>query len=326
MERRRFITLLGGAAAAWPLAVLAQTNGKLPTIGLLSASTAIAERPRRMAFVQRLGELGWVEGRNINIEDRAAEGVLRRAGEVAEEFVRLKVDVIVSAGDAQVLAIKRVTTAIPIVIAVGGDPVANGLAESLARPGGNVTGLSAQINDTAGKRVELLHELVPGVRRLAVLGNFSNPAVALELEAANVSARVLGIETSKLEIRTAEDILPVMAQINGSADALYVCVDPLVIANRVRINAPAFAAGIPVVHSYPDNLEGGGLISFGPDLLDLYRRAAGLVDNILRGTKPSDIPVEQPTKFELAINLKIAKALGLSVPPTLLTRADVVIE
>ena len=155
-----------------------------------------------------------------------------------------------------------------------------------------------------------MHELVPGVRRLAVLGNFSNPAVALELEAANVSARVFGIETSKLEIRTAEDILPVMAQINGSADALYVCVDPLVIANRVRINAPAFAAGIPVVHSYPDNLEGGGLISFGPDLLDLYRRAAGLVDNILRGTKPSDIPVEQPTKFELAINLKIAKAFG----------------
>lgn len=326
MERREFLVLLGGTTVAWPFAAHAQQPGKIPTIGLLSASTTVAERPRNAAFVQRLGELGWAEGRNVKIEYRAAQGVAARASEVAAEFVRLNVDVIVSAGDAQVLAIKKIATTTPIVIAVAGDPVANGLVASLARPGGNVTGLSAQINDTAGKRVELLHELVPSLRRLAILGNFSNPAVAIELQTAQASARAFGIETSRLEIRNAEDIAAVMAQVKGSADALYVCVDPLVIANRAQINTRAFAAGLPTMHSYPDNLEGGGLIAFGPDLLDLYRRAAGMVDKILRGAKPADIPVEQPTKFGLTINLKIAKALGLDIPPALLARADDVIE
>jgi putative tryptophan/tyrosine transport system substrate-binding protein len=325
MKRRAFIALLGGTAAMWPLAGRAQQAGKIPTIGLLSSSTAAIERPRRDAFLQRLGELGWVEGRGVMIEVRAAEGIVERAGEIAAEFARLKVDAIVLAGDAQGLAVKRVAPDIPIVLAAAGDPVGNGLVASLARPGGNVTGFSVQLTDTAGKRIELLREIVPNLRRLAILGNSSNPVVGLESGAAQSAARILGLDTVSPEFRRAEDIPSAFETLNGRADGLYVCVDPLMIANRERINTLALAAKLPVVHSYKDNL-GEGLISYGPDLLDLYRRAAGLVDKILRGTRPADIPVEQPTKFELAINLRTAKALGLTVPPTLLARADEVIE
>jgi putative ABC transport system substrate-binding protein len=325
MKRREFVLVLG-AVASWPFAARAQQAGKIPTVGLVSSSTAAIERPRRDAFVARLGELGWVEGRGVMIEVRAAEGVVERAGEIAAELARLKVDVIVMSGDAQVLAAKRAAPDIPIVIASAGDPVGQGLVESLARPGGNVTGLSVQLIDTAGKRIELLHEMVPGLRRLAILSNSGNPAVALERDAAQTEARDISLEVIRADFRRAEDIAPAIEALNGRADALYVCVDPLMIANRVRINCLALAAKLLVVHSYRDNLEGGGLISYGPDVLDLYRRAAGLVDKILRGTRPADIPVEQPTKFELAINLKVAKALGLNVPPTLLARADEVIE
>jgi putative ABC transport system substrate-binding protein len=325
MKRRAFILALGGVAA-WPFAAHAQQTSKIPTIGLLSSSTAAIERPRRDAFLQRLGELGWVEGRGVTVEVRAAEGIVERAGEIAAELARLKVDVIVVSGDAQVVAAKRAAPDIPIVIASAGDPVGQGLVASLARPGGNVTGLSVQLIDTAGKRIELLHEIVPGLRRLAILSNSANPAVALERDAAQAEARDVGLEVIRSDFQRAEDIPPAIEALNGSAEALYVCVDPLMIANRARINGLALAARLPVMHSYRDNLEGGGLISYGPDLLDLYRRAAGLVDKILRGAKPADIPVEQPTKFELAINLKTAKVLGLDVPPTLLARADEVIE
>ena len=326
MRRREFITLLGGIAVAYPLAARAQQPGKLPVIGFLFASTAAVEHPRRVAFVQRLGELGWVEGHSVVIEYRSAEGVVKRAGEIAAELVQRKVDVIVMAGDAQVLAAKRATEVIPIVVAVAGDPVGNGLVASLARPGGNITGLSGQVADTAGKRVELLHEVVPALRRLAIFGNFANPTVALELEATQAAARTRGLEPIRAEFQRAEDIPAMLESLNGRADALYVCVDPLVIANRARINTFALGARLPAMHSYRDNLEAGGLISYGPDLPDLYRRAAGLVDKILRGAKPADIPVEQPTKFDLVINLKTAKMLGLEVPPGLLTRADEVIE
>jgi putative ABC transport system substrate-binding protein len=325
MKRREFMTLLGGAAASWPLAVRAEQLGKIPTIGLLSSSTAAIERPRRGAFIQRLAELGWVEGRSVTFEVRAAEGVIERAGEIAAEFAQLKVGAIVLSGDAQGLAVKRAAPDIPIVLASAGDPVGAGLVASLARPGGNVTGFSVQLTDTAGKRIELLREIVPNLRRLAILGNSSNPAVGLEFGAAQAAARTLGLDTVRPEFGRAEDIPSAIEPLKGNADGLYVCVDPLMIANRARINAAALAAKLPVVHSYRDNL-GEGLISYGPDLLDLYRRAAGLVDKILRGTRPADIPVEQPTKFELAINLKTAKALGLTVPSTLLARADEVIE
>jgi putative ABC transport system substrate-binding protein len=325
MKRREFIALVGGAAAGVPLAARAQQSGKSVTIGLIASSTAAAELPRRAALVARLAELGWVEGRNLTIEYRAAEGIVERAGEIAAEFARLKVDAIVLAGDAQGLAVKRAAPDISIVLAAAGDPVGNGLVASLARPGGNVTGFSVQLTDTAGKRIELLREIVPNLRRLAILGNSSNPVVGLEFGAAQSAARILGIDTVSPEFRRAEDIPSAIEALNGRADGLYVCVDPLMIANRARINTLALAAKLPVVHSYRDNL-GEGLISYGPDLLDLYRRAAGLVDKILRGSRPADLPVEQPTRFELAINLKTAKALGLTVPPTLVARADEVIE
>jgi putative ABC transport system substrate-binding protein len=325
MRRREFIALIGGAVATLPLAVRAQQTSKIPTIGLLSSSTAVIERPRRDAFVARLGELGWAEGRSVTIEDRAAEGTVERASEIAAEFARLKVDAIVLAGDAQGIAVKRAAPDIPIVLAAAGDPIGNGLVASLARPGGNVTGFSVQLTDTAGKRIEFLREIVPNLRRLAILGNSSNPVVALEFAAAQSAARTLGVDTVRPEFARADDVPSAIEALTGRADGLYVCVDPLMIANRARINALALAAKLPVVHSYKDNL-GDGLISYGPDLLDLYRRAAGLVDKILRGTRPAEIPVEQPTKFELAINLKTAKAIGLEVPAALLARADEVIE
>jgi putative ABC transport system substrate-binding protein len=325
MKRREFIMLVGGTMATFPLAARAQQTSKIPIIGLLSSSTTAIERPRRDAFVARLAELGWVEGRNVTFEMRAAEGIVERAGEIGAEFARLKVAAIVLAGDAQGLAVKQAAPDIPIVMAAAGDPVGNGLIASLARPGGNVTGFSVQLTDTAGKRVELLREIVPNLRRLAILGNSSNQVVALESGAAQSAARMLGIETVIPEFRGAEDIPPAIEALKGNVDGVYVKVDPLMIANRARINTLALAAKLPVVHSYRDNL-GEGLISYGPDLFDLYRRAAGLVDKILRGARPADLPVEQPTKFELAINLKTAKALGLIVPPTLLATADEVIE
>jgi putative ABC transport system substrate-binding protein len=325
MKRREFIGLIGGAAADLTLPAKAQ-QVKIPVIGLLSSSTAAAERPRRAAFVQRLGELGWPEGRGIMIEDRAAGGIAARAGEIAQEFVRLGVDVMVMAGDAQVLAAKRAAPEFAIVFAAAGDPVGNGLVASLPRPGGKVTGLSVQLTDTAGKRVQLLHEIVPALRRLALIGNGANPVVALELDAAQGAAATLGLEAIRSEFRRGEDIPPIIEALRGRADGVYVCVDPLMIANRVTINSLALAGRLPVVHSYRDNLEGGGLVSYGPDLLDLYRRTAGIVDKILRGTRPADIPVEQPTRFELAVDLRAAKAMGLTMPPALLSRADEVIE
>jgi putative ABC transport system substrate-binding protein len=325
VRRREFFALVGGAAASLPLAARAQQPGRSATIGLLASSTAAAEHLRRLAFVTRLAELGWVEGRNVTIEDRAAEGIVERAGDIAAEFARLKVDAIVLAGDAQGKAATRAAPDIPIVLAAAGDPVGNGLVASLARPGGNATGFSVQLTDTAGKRIELLRELVPNLRRLAILGNSSNPVVAIEVAAAQSAARTLGVDTVRPEFGRAEDIPSAIETLNGRADGLYVCVDPLMIANRARINELALAARVPVVHSYKDNL-GDGLISYGPDLLDLYRRAAVLVDKILRGTHPADLPVEQPTKFELAINLKTARILGVDVPHALLARADEVIE
>jgi putative ABC transport system substrate-binding protein len=325
MKRREFILAVGSAVASIPLAARAQQPGKSATIGLLASSTATAERPRRVAFVARFAELGWVEGRNLTIEYRAAEGIVERAGEIAAEFARLKVDAIVLAGDAQGIAVKRAAPDIPIVLAAAGDPVGNGLVASLARPGGNVTGFSVQLTDTAGKRIEFLREIVPNLRRLAILGNSSNPVVGLEFGAAQSAARTLGLDTVRSEFGRAEDIPSAIEALNGRADGLYVCVDPLMIANRARINALALATKLPAVHSYKDNL-GEGLIPYGLDLLDLYRRAAGLADKILRGTRPADIPVEQPIKFELAINLKTAKILGVDVPPALLARADQVIE
>jgi putative tryptophan/tyrosine transport system substrate-binding protein len=325
MKRRKFIALFGGAAA-WPLAARAQQPEKLPVIGIIGPNNPSVDRPRIAPFVARLGELGWTEGRSITINYRSADGILARAGEIAAEFVGLKVDVIVTAGDAQILAVKQAATAIPIVFAAAGDPVGSGVIASLARPGGNVTGLSLLLTDTAGKRIELLREVVPHLHHLAILGNFSNPTVAQEFQAAQMSALALGLDVTRVEVRSVEDIAPAIEPLKGRTDALYVCQDPFVGANRIRINTLALAAKLPVMLSLRDSVEAGGLISYGPDILDLYRRAADLVDKILHGTKPSDIPVEQPTKFDLVVNLKTAKALDITVPAAVLARADQVIE
>ena len=292
----------------------------------MGPTTPSVESQRVAAFVQRLRELGWIEGRNVAIEYRWAEGRSERFTEIAAEFVRLKVDVIVTYATPPVIAAKQATSVIPIVFAVAGDPVNTGLVASLARPGGNVTGLSVQQTELAGKRLELLREVVPGLRRLAIMGNADNPATVLEMGEAQAAARTLGLEVITFEIRRAEDIAPAFEALKGRADALYVCNDPLVNTNRIRINTLALGARLPTVYNWRENVEAGGLMSYGANFLDMFRRTAELIDKVLRGAKPADIPVEQPTKFDLAINLTTAKALGLEVPPTLLARADEVIE
>jgi putative ABC transport system substrate-binding protein len=325
VKRRAFITLLGGAAA-WPFAARAQQPaGKLPTIGLLGANTPSTASQWVAAFVQRLRELGWTEGRTAAIEYRWAEGRSERFAEIAAEFVRLKVDVIVTWGTASVVAAIQVTSVIPIVFASAGDPVGTGLVASLARPGGNVTGLSNQAADVAGKRLELLREVVPGLR-LAILANIGSPIGVLQMREAQAVARTLALEFATLEIRRAQDIAPAFEALKGRANALYVVSEPLVSTHRVRINTLALAARLPTMHDYREYVEAGGLMSYGPNFPDLFRRSADYVDKILRGTKPGDIPVEQPTKFDLVVNITTAKALGLAMPDKVLAIADEVIE
>jgi putative tryptophan/tyrosine transport system substrate-binding protein len=278
------------------------------------------------AFVQRLGELGWIEGRTIAIEYRWAEGRAERAAEIAAELVRMKVDVIVTSGTANVLAAKQATSAIPIVFAAIGDPVGSGIVASLARPGGNVTGLSIQQTDLAGKRLEMLREIVPGLRRLAILANVGNPGNVLDMREVQATARTVGLDVATFEIRRAEDIAPAFAAFKGTVDALYTPPDALVNTNLIRINTLALAARLPTMYGSREYVKAGGMISYGPNFPDLFRRAADYVNMILRGAKPADLPVEQPTKFELVINLTTAKALGLVIPEAFLLRADEVID
>ena len=325
MKRREFIALLGSAAGAWPLGASAQQPGKLPTIGFLGASTAAASRQGNEAFLGRLRELGWIEGRTVAIEYRWAEGRSERYAEIAAEFVRLQVNVIVTVGGA-VLAAKQATSTIPIVFPAAADPLGSGLVASLARPGGNITGLSSQMADTAGKRLELLREVVPNLRRLAIMANGGNPAAVLEMRDVHAAARTLGHEVVNSEILRADDIATAFDALQGRADALYVATDPLLFTHRVRVNTLALSARLPTIYIFRDNVEAGGLLSYGANLPDLYRRAAVYVDKILRGAKPADLPVEQPTKFDLIINLTTAKALGLKIPETFLSRANEVIE
>jgi putative tryptophan/tyrosine transport system substrate-binding protein len=325
MKRREFITLLGGAAA-WPRAARAQQAGKLPTIGFLGAGSLSAWSHWTAAFVQRLRELGWIEGRTVAIEYRWAEGRSERYTDIAAEFVRLKVDIIVTVGTA-VTAVKQVTSAIPIVFAAALDPVGSGLVASLARPGGNVTGLSMQSIDLVSKRVELLRELLPGLRRVAIMANVGYLAALQEMHEVEASARTLGLEADTAELRRAEDIVPAFDAFGDRVQALYVCPDALVNTYNVRINTLALGARLPAM--YPTRspfIELGGLVAYGPNNADMFRRAADYVDKILRGAKPGEIPVQQPTKFELVINLTTAKALRLKIPETILTRADELIE
>jgi ABC-type uncharacterized transport system substrate-binding protein len=324
MKRRAFISVLGGAAAAWPLAARAQ-QVRLPTIGFLGAATPSVWAPWIAAFEQRLRELGWIEGRTVAIDYRWAEGRSERYAEIAAEFVQRKVDVIVTVGSA-VPVVKQATSVIPIVFALAADPVGAGLVASLSRPGGNVTGLSNQQSDLASKRIELLREILPNVRRLAILANVDHSESVLEMDEVQNAARGFGIEVVKLEIRRALDIAPAFEGIKHQADALYVVVSALIASNRMRIMTFALSARLPTIINIREYAEAGAMLSYGPRIPDLWRRAADYVDKILRGAKPADLPVEQPTKFDLVINLTTAKALGLTVPPTLLARADEVIE
>src|SRR5713101_5734953 len=323
MKRREFITLIGGAVLAWPLAARAQQSGKLPTIGFMGAGTPSGWSQWTAAFLQRLHELGWIEGRTVAIEYRWAEGLSERDAKNAAEFVRLKVDVIVTVGGT---IAKQATSDIPIVFALAGDPIGQDLVASLARPGGNITGMSIQATDLVGKRLELLREVMPSLRKLAVLAFVGNTGNELELNEVQAAAKTLGLEVVMLEIRRADDLAPAFETLRGRAEALYVPANPLANTNRVLINDLALGARMPTVHGFRQYVETGGLISYGPSTTELFRRAAEYVDKSLRGAKPGDLPVEQPTKFDLIINLKTAKILGLELSPALLARADEVIE
>jgi putative ABC transport system substrate-binding protein len=323
MNRRTFITLVGGAAS-WPLAARAQ-QPRRPTIGFLGTATPSTRSSFTAAFVQRLRELGWTDGGNINFEVRWAEGRTERYAEIAAEFVQRKVDVIVTSGGA-VGAAKQATTTIPIVFTLARDPVAAGWVASLARPGGNITGLSAQTTEITGKRLELLREIIPSLRRLAVMCNTALPAVVLEMSEVKAAARALDLQVATFEIRQAEDIAPAFEALKDRAEAVYIAPDPLVIANRIRINTLVLGARLPAVFGQREHVEVGGLIAYGADNRDQFRRAADLVDKILRGAKPGDLPIEQPTKFDLVINLTTAKMLGLDIPAKILALADEVIE
>ena len=323
--RRELIAALGGAAA-WPLAAHAQQAGKLPTIGFLGGGTPASQRTWAAAFVQRLRELGWSEGRTVAVEYRWGEGRAERYAEIAAEFVRLKVDVILAGGTEPAVAAKHATLVIPIVFPTAADPVGSGLVASLARPGGNVSGLSNLNTGLAAKRLELVREVFPNLRRLAVMANADYSGGLTERKEIDSAAGMLGLEIIPLPIRRMEDIASAFEGLKDRAEALYTTGDPLVNTQRLRINTLALVAHLPTMFSQREYVAGGGLMSYGPNFLDLNRRAADYVDKVLRGAKPADLPVEQPTKFDLVINLITAKALGLTVPDKLLVAADEVIE
>jgi putative tryptophan/tyrosine transport system substrate-binding protein len=326
MRRREFLGVLGGAAIAWPVAARAQQAGKVPTIGYLGGGGPTSQRAWVDAFVQRLRELGWIEGRTVAIEFRWGEGRAERYAEIAAEFVRLKVDVILAGGTEAAIAAKQATSIIPIVFPTAGDPVGSRLVASLARPGGNVTGLSNLGTGLAAKRLELLREVFPGLRRLAVMINTDYSGGVTERDEIDAAARTLGLEIVPLPIRRVEDIAPAFEGLKGRAEAFYTTGDSLVNTHRLRINTFALAARLPTMFPQREYVEAAGLMSYGATFPGLNRRAADFVDKILRGAKPADLPVEQPTKYDLVINLTTAKALGLTIPESFLLRADEVIE
>jgi putative ABC transport system substrate-binding protein len=291
-------------------------------IGFLGASTSSVWSTWVAAFLQRLRELGWIDGSTVGIEYRWAQGRDELYAEFADEFVRLKVDVIVTAGTDATMAVQKATSDIPIVFAAVGDPVGTGIVASLAHPGGNVTGLSNEQPDLAGYRLELLHEAISSVRRVALLGNIGSPLILLEMQAAEDAAPKLGLEVFRLGVRKAEDIEPAIESVKDRADALYVCTDPLISTNRVHINILAIAERLPTMNSFREYVQSGGLISYGPNFPDLFRRAGDFVGKILRGVKPADLPVEQPVKFDLLVNTTTAKVLGLTIPEKILVRAN----
>ena len=324
MRRRDFIKIACGFVGGWPLAAHAQQPGKQRLIGILGSDPTVW-RPWTATLIAHLRELGWTEGDTIAIEHRWATGRSDRVSEVAAEFERLKADIIVTYGSA-VPVLRQTITSIPIVFAVAFDPVRSGLVQSLAHPAGNVTGVSIQQPDLVGKRLELLRQAIPKLRRLAILADAGYAEPMLEADRVKSMAQAFGLEAARVGVWRAEDIAPAFETLRNKADALYVVSDALIAANRARIVTLALDGRLPTIMSYDDYVEAGGLMSYGPDYADLFRRAAAMVDKILRGTNPGDIPVEQPTKFEFAINVKTAAALGLTIPQTLLATVDEVVK
>ena len=328
MNRRAFVTGLG-AVLATPLGVEAQQARKLYRIGFLSLASASDQRGQRSfeAFRNGLAELGYVENQNIAIESRWAAWKYERVPDLALELVRLKMDVIVTAAVPAITAAKEATKTIPIVMAAVVDPVVTGLVTSLARPGGNITGLSLMTPELVGKQLDMLKEIVANASRVAILWNPENLGNPPQLKAAGLAARTLGIRLQPLEARSPREIDTAFASLTKEGgDALVVLVDAMFIEQRTRIAGLAATRRLPAVYGVPEHVEAGGLLAYGPSLLNGYRRAAVYVDKILRGAKPGDLPIEQPNKFDLIINLKTAKVLGLTIPPSLLLRADQVIE
>jgi putative tryptophan/tyrosine transport system substrate-binding protein len=324
MRRREFITLFSGAAVAWPLAPRAQPGAKVSTVGFIGTS-ASGFSAWTAVFAKRLLQLSEIDHRTVAIEYRWSEGRPERVAEIAAEFVQQKVDLIVAYGGAAV-TLKKATASIPIVFAPAVDPVGIGLVTSLSHPGGNATGLSIQATEAAGKRLELLREVVPKLGRLAILFDGGYAATVQEKDEVQDLARTLGLEVVPQEIRRAEDIASAFAALKGKADALYVTENALIFTNRETIITLALNAQLPTTSTNADIARAGALMSYGPNFPALFLRAAEIVDKILRGTKPGDIPVEQPTKFDLVVNLKTAQALSLIIPDKILALADEVIE
>ena len=325
LKRRQFITLIGGAAAASPVRARAQQE-RVRTLGFLGAATAMVGAPWLLALVQRLGELGWTEGRNLHIEARWADGRNDRAAEIAAEFARANVDLIVTWATGPALAAKKATATIPIIFALATDPLSSGLVASLAKPAGNATGLSVVNLDLVGKRVELLREVVPDLRELAVLGNVGVADSAYELSEVIKAAEMLGLNAIALEIKLSSDIVPTLEAIKVQPQALFVVGDPLTFTNREQIISWARSHRLPTMYAIREFVAAGGLMSYGTNFPALFRRTAEFSDKILRGANAADIPVEQPTKFDLVINLKTAQALGVTLPDKLLAFSDEVIE
>jgi putative tryptophan/tyrosine transport system substrate-binding protein len=328
MVRRLSIFIFVTVILASVLFTYAQQPGKIPRIGYLTGVSPFTNSARHEAFRQGLRELGYVEGKNIVIDWRSAEGKFDRLPALAAELVRLKVDIIVTGGGATTRAVKEVTTTIPIVMAQDGDPVGNGFVASLARPGGNITGLATFAPELSGKRLELLKEIVPRLSRVAVLGNSAQPGNAQTLREVELAAKAFGVQLQYLDILGPKDIATAFqAASKGRADAVLILVAGLVAtAERPQIADLAVKSRLPVIYDRPEAVESGGLMSYGVSTADLDRRAATYVDKILKGAKPNDLPVEQPKKFELIINLKAAKQIGLTIPPNVLARADKVIR
>ena len=319
--------VLLGCAAAWPFAVRAQQAGKVHRIGVLETISTTLNVANFYALREGLRQLGYAEGQNLVIEYRSADGRDDRFPGLARELLALKVDVIVTRGTPAAKAVKNATSTVPVVMTASGDPVGVGLVTSLARPGGNITGLSAIVGELSPKRLELIREIVPGLARIAVLANTSNDAVRRDWARIETAARSLGVQSQLLDLRESDALGPTFDDASARrADALVVVIDAITQANQQRIVDLAMKHRLPAIYSSREFVDAGGLISYGVSYPDLYRRAATYVDKILKGTKPADLPVVQPTKFELVINLKTAKALGIEVPPTLLARADEVIE